>query len=222
MRIRRMRFDIWLCGLIALGIAWLVGKGVEAVAPATYDSYVEEHQVEDGEVGGIAGEDVFRAESVDDMLSHDRFTVLSHGIEYRNEGGGYYHSSYFQNLLLPSGERVAALINEDSVQQLGDDYYSSDKILPVGKVVYEDLSQDQTFLKQIGYSHKLTRTDFYVDMRGGGGTVSQDTYVGNYVPLFQIIAFIIVFPLAHAAGSKLGIFPQFFSFKKKENKSEWD
>ena len=79
MRIRRMRFDIWLCLLLA----YLVGTGASKLAQlavdSTYDSYVEEHTVAAGDVGGVAGDDVFRAQSIDDLLSHDTFTVVSPG-----------------------------------------------------------------------------------------------------------------------------------------------
>ena len=103
MRIHRMRFDIWLCLLLA----YLVGTGASkltALAVAsTYDSYVEAHTVAAGEIGGVAGDDVFRAQSVEDLLRHDTFTVVSPGIEYRNRGAGYYGNWYMQALTLPSG-----------------------------------------------------------------------------------------------------------------------
>ena len=109
MRIRRMRFDIWLCLLLA----YLVGTGASKLAQlavdSTYDSYVEEHTVAAGDVGGVAGDDVFRAQSIDDLLSHDTFTVVSPGIEYRNRGAGYYGNWYMQALTLPSGDRKSVV-----------------------------------------------------------------------------------------------------------------
>ena len=93
-----------------------VGKGVKFIADSTYADYEEAHTVADGDIGGIAGEDVFRAQSIADMLEHDTFTVISHGIQYRNEGGGFYGNGYMDMLRLPSGERVASRISgSDSV-----------------------------------------------------------------------------------------------------------
>ncbi len=32
---------------------------------------------------------LFRAENINDLLSHDTFTVVSEGIKYQNEGGDF-------------------------------------------------------------------------------------------------------------------------------------
>ncbi|MBD5536043.1 MAG: hypothetical protein HDQ99_10375 [Lachnospiraceae bacterium] len=219
MRVHRLRFDIWVCLALSVLIAMGSAKIVNLMTPKAYENYVEEHTVEDGEIGGIADESVFRAQSVEDLLSHDTFTVVSPGIEYMNRGAGYFGNYYLYALTLPSGERVAARYNMDSVQkENGDDsdLYSGDKILPVGQVVYEDLTESKYFLEQIEHSEPLSRTDFYVDMCGNGGKMSQETYSETPVMLAQILAVVICFPLLHMLGSKLGIFPRFFSFKKQE------
>lgn len=220
MRVHRMRFDIWLCLLLAFLAGSGIGKLVEMALPSAYESYVEEHTVADGEIGGVAGEDVFRAQSVDDLLSHDTFTVVSPGIEYRNRGGGYYGNWYMQALTLPSGELVAAVYNLDSVQIEGD-YYSGQATLPVGRVVYEDLSENETFLHQIEYIEPLSRHDFYVDMVGTGGKLSQEDYTQPKVQMVQLGVTVLLFPILHALGSTFGIFPYFFPPKKKKE-SEWD
>jgi len=194
---------------------------LETVLPKQYEDYSEEHKVADGDIGGVAGEDVVRAESIDDLLSNDTFTVVSPGIEYRNKGAGYYGSYYMQALTLPSGEKVAAIINEESVQRSGDSIYSGDSILPVGHIVYEDLTQSETFLKQIEYKEKLSRTDFYIDMIGNGGKLSQEDYSEVPTMMAQIITVIIAFPILHMLGAKFGIFPYFFPPKNKKE-SEWE
>ncbi len=215
---RHLPFDVWLCLALSCLVALAVGKGVKLIADSTYEGYEEEHTVAEGDIGGIAGEDVFRAQSIADMLEHDTFTVISHGIQYRNEGGGFYGSGYMDSLRLPSGERVAARINGESVQSQGTSIYDGDTILPVGCIVYEDLTQNPTFLDQIQYNDPLTRTDFYVDMMGGGAKLRQEDYSEVPVILSQIITVVILFPLLHALGARLGIFPYYFPPRKKEDK----
>lgn len=83
-----------------------------------------------------------------------------------NRGAGYHGGYYMHALTLPSGELVAARINGDKVQRTGETIYDGDSIMPVGKIVYEDLTQDTYFIGQIEHSEKLTRTDFYIDMVG--------------------------------------------------------
>ncbi len=222
MRRYRLRADIWLCLCVAFLIAWGTGKIADVVTENTYDRYVERHTVDAGDIGGAADDSVYQAQSVEDVLSHPTFTVVSPGIEYRNRGAGYYKSYYLYSLTLPSGEKVAAAITMDSVRTTEESIYSGLSILPVGKVVYEDLSQNQTFLNQIEFSEPLTRTDFYIDMRGIGGTMSMEAYQEPYRDVVQVITVLICFPLLHALGAKLGIFPYFFRFKKKQNVSEWD
>lgn len=224
MRVHRLRFDIWVCLALSVLVAMGAAKIVNLMIPKAYETYVEEHVVADGEIGGIADETVFRAQSVEDLLSHDTFTVISPNIEYMNRGAGYFGSYYLYALTLPSGERVAARYNMDSVQKEDGedaDIYTGDKILPVGQVVYEDLTKSKSFLEQIEHAEPLSRTDFYIDMCGNGGKMSQETYSEGPVILVQILSVVICFPLLHMLGSKLGIFPRFFSFKKQEA-SKWE
>lgn len=223
-RYTRMRFDIWLTLLIAFGIGIGAGKIAELFLPAMYESYVQEHTVAEGDIGSKAGEDVFRVQSVDDILSHDTFTIVSPGIEYRNKGAGYYDGVYTYAVTLPSGEVVAAQINMENVQQEGD-YYASDHTLPVGQVVWADLTQSEMFMSQISYGIPLSRTDFYVDMLGVGGVMSEEDYFKPRINTAQVVATVVCFPFLHALGAKLGLFPFFFAPRPKkgeENKSEWD
>ena len=223
MRAYHMRYDVLISMGAAFLASWGVGKGVDVVTAMTYSSYVQEHTVAENQVGGIAGDEIFRAESIDDLLSHDTFTIVSEGISYRNDGGGYYNNQYMQNVELASGERVAALIEISSVQNTGADIFSGDAILPVGQVVYEDLTPSENFMTQIQSGYKLDRTDFYVDMMGHGGAASLENYQEYKKIPYQAAAFIIVFPLFHALGSRLGVFPYFFEPReKKKKKSEWD
>lgn len=225
MRYTRMRFDIWLCLLLAFGVSVGAVKLAETLLEGAYESYEEEHRVADGDVGGRAGADMFRAQSVADVLSHDTFTIVSHGIEYRNKGAGYYDGIYTYAVTLPSGEVVAARINMENVQQEGD-YYTSDHTLPVGKVVFADLTESKMFMDQTSYGAPLSRTDFYVDMLGVGGKVTEEDYTQHRTGTVQIVTILVCFPLFHSIGAKLGLFPFFFAPRKKKGEekpqSEWD
>lgn len=201
-------------------------KITELVLPGMYKQYVEENTIGENEVGGPAGEDVFRAQSVADLLSHNTFTVVSPGIKYYNNGSAMYKGQVADELMLPSGEYVVALINGQNIQWTeGEDYFTSDHILPVGRVVFEDLTAEADFLEQIQGRGPLSRTDFYVDMRGTGGVRNQEDFSGSYTGTVQVITILVCFPFIHSLGAKLGIFPFFFTPRAKkgeESKSEWD
>lgn len=221
MRRRVLSFDAWVCLALAVLIAMGTGALAEKLATQHYAAVEEAHKPVDGQIGGKAGEEVFRAQSVEDLLNHDAFTVVSPGIEYRNRGAGYYGGRYFQALTLPSGELVAAWINGESVQSMGEDIFSGDNILPLGRVVWEDLTSSPTFLEQIEFKEPLSRTDFYVDMVGDTAVLAEDQAIGGPKVLVQVLTVVILFPLFHMLGSKLGIWSAYFVFRKKKP-SEWE
>lgn len=220
-RYSRLRYDLVICillgYLISLVPAYFVGKYYEN----KYSSYSEEHDVEDGEVGGKALDDTFHVTSVDEMLKHDKFTIDSKGIEYRNKGAGYYHGAYMYAVTLQSGEKIAARINMENVTTTSDSIYSGNSILPVGKVIHADLADDKYFLEQIEHNEKLSRTDFYIDMLGNAEKYSEEDYVAIPKIIVQVIFGILGFVIIHSIGSKFGLFPRFFKEKNKQ-KSEWD
>lgn len=220
-RYYRLRYDIYICLLLAFLLSYIPAYFVEKHYENQYSSYVEEHKVSKGEIGGKASESVVRVNSVKELLEHDTFTIVSEGIRYRNRGAGYYNGQYMYAVTLPSGELVAAKINMESVVNPSGDSFRGEAILPVGKVVKEDLTKDKTFLNQIEYKEKLSRTDFYIDMLGTGGKVGKEDYVETPKLMVQIITVILGFILFHSLGSKIGIFPRFLP-EKKEKKSEWD
>lgn len=221
MRSYHLRFDIWICLLIAFVISYIPAYFVEQIYENKYSDYVKEHTASSGDIGSKADDNVFRANSVEDLLKNEKFTIVSEGIKYRNEGAGYFEGKYMYAVRLKSGEKVAALINMESVTTTGDSIYSGDSILPVGRVVYKDLSSDESFLSQIEYREKLSRKDFYIDMAGISLKVSQDDYVEVPKGIVQFITLVVCFAIFHMLGSKLGIFPYFFAPKKKIE-SEWD
>lgn len=91
----------------------------------------------------------------------------------------------------------------------------------MGRVVFEDLSENETFMHQIEYKEPLSRHDFYVDMMGSGGKLSQEDYGQPVVLTVQLVVILLFFPIFHALGATFGIFPYFFPPKKKQE-SEWD
>lgn len=212
-----LRYDLLICILIGLGISFIPVKLLETVLPQVYEKHLEKHTVSEGDIGGVAPKDAFKAQNINDLLSHDTFTVVSPGMEYRNTGMGFYGDYCMYMLTLPSKETVAALINEDSVQRTDDDIFKGDSILPLGKIVYEDLSANPTFLNQIEAAEKLSRTDFYVDMRGNGWHYGQEDFFEFPILIARFLTIVISFPILHTIGSKIGIFPYFFEPKNKED-----
>lgn len=55
MRYTRMRFDIWLCLLLAYLAGMGTAKLTGLVVPSLYQRHVEQHTVADGDIGGKAG-----------------------------------------------------------------------------------------------------------------------------------------------------------------------
>lgn len=219
-----LRYDIWIC----LALGFLAGLGVEALVKSSRETAYEDHKVahvvESGEIGGLATTETFRAESIKDLETRDTFTVISPGIEYRNRGAGYYNGMYLYALTLPSGEIVAARINTENVTKVNpdDSYFTGDTILPVGQIIKADLEDHATFLHQIEFKEPLSRHDFYVDMVGDTAIASTEDFIEAPALFAQILTIIAVFAILHFIGSKIGLFPAFFTKKKPEPKSDWE
>ena len=223
-RYYHLRFDIWIC----LALGFLAGCGVEALAKsvrtASYEDYKADHVVASGEIGGPATAETFRAESIKDLETHDTFTVISPGIEYRNRGSGYYNGMPLHALTLPSGEIIAARINTENVTKVNesDSYYTGDTILPIGQLVEANLEDSETFLSQIEYKEPLSRHDIYIDMVGAGAIESPEYYIDDFALGLQILTTVAVFAILHFIGSKIGLFPAFFTKKQHAPKSDWE
>lgn len=221
-----LRYDIWIC----LAIAFVASLGVEAlvknIRSSQYEDHKAEHIVSSGEIGGTATDSTFRAENIADLESHDTFTVISPGIEYRNRGAGYYNGMYLYALTLPSGEIVAARINTENATKAdgSDSPYGGESILPMGRIIKADLTDHPTFLSQIEFKEPLSRHDFYIDMVGESAIESEESFIEVPALLLQLLTVIVVFALVHFAGSKIGLFPAFYTKKRAESekKSDWD
>ena len=207
MRLHRLRFDIWLCLLVAYLVSLGTGAAASALSAATYDGYAEVHSAAPGQAGSPAGPEVPRAQSIAELLELDTFTVLSQGIAYRNEGAGYFEGSYLYNLALPSGERVAARIHTESVQD-GENFASGQVVLPVGRVIWADLEEDPAFLRLSPGSHRLLRGH---GRRSGtlqsGGADGKSCYSGSIGYRSGLL------PTAPCPGLPQRDFPRFLSHR---------
>lgn len=212
--------DVYICVALSVLVALGTGKVAGYMAKSAYTNELKVHKAADGEIGGKADETIFRAQSVEDLLTHETFTIVSPGIQYRNEGAGYHEGHYLYNVELSSGERIAAWINSESVRQTGDTIYTGDSILPLGQVVWEDLSLDEDFLSQIEFHDALSRTDFYVDMVGDTAVLNEEQALETPVIVTQVLTVLVCYPLFHALGSALGLFPRHFLSQKKQRKTE--
>ena len=76
MRVHYLRFDIWVCLALSVLVAIGTGKLASHFLNKSYGEEVSKKCVDVGEVGGIADESVFRVERVDDLFTHDLFTVI--------------------------------------------------------------------------------------------------------------------------------------------------
>lgn len=224
MRIYRIRDDILFCLVIAFLASWGAGRLAGRAAALAYDSYAERHQIPDGEIGGRADEDFFQAQSVDDILSHERFTLVYDIMTLYDYGTGFYEDSPLYCLKLPSGEYVAASVYIDSAVKLEDfPILGGEYLLPVGTAVYADLAQDKDFMAQIESRQPLTGTDFYIDMSGNSPVKEEEDFTKPAVSAAQAITGVAAFSLFHMAGARLGVFPSFFMpGNGKKKKSEWE
>ena len=55
MRLHRLRFDIWLCLLVAYPVSLGTGAAASALSAATYDGYAEVHSAAPGQAGSPSG-----------------------------------------------------------------------------------------------------------------------------------------------------------------------
>lgn len=86
---RSLPYDAAICLCLAALIAWGVGILTGKVAESSWERQKEKLAPESGEVGGIAGKEVFRVETVEDMLSHDTFTIECPYHNFYNDGTGW-------------------------------------------------------------------------------------------------------------------------------------
>lgn len=217
MRMYKIRFDVLICIILSALVVLGTGKILPVFYSMIYDRYTQTHTVSDGEIGGKAGDDVYRVQNVEELLSHDTFTVQVEYGALLTADTAYFGDIYLLNIELPSGERVAACVNFDATQQNYEENYYT---MPVGRVVKTDLSEDAEFISGMKRSDTLSRTDFYLDMMGNGGSslVSEESYDEQYTIYIKAIAAVLSFIAFHVIGCKAGLFPRIIPVKKRKEK----
>lgn len=218
---RRIHKDQWICIMLGCLVSILTVAIAKRILIRTYPNYVINYTAAAGYVGGIANESVHQAQSVEDLLTYDIFTILLERIE----DSGYYRLE--SNLVipmyavaLPSGELVAVLFDPDSVWQSENNSSEGSNILLAGRVVFEDLEKDNTFLRQIEFNQPLSRRDFYVDMRGISDIGSLEDYMKYPIYIVRYLTIFISSIIFHIIGDKFGIFP-YPLFPKLTEKKFW-
>ncbi len=198
--------------VISALIAVLVAHMVPGMVNSYYDK-VEGQHVND--VGLKATDETVQANSIDDILNNDTFSiVVSDPDEYKFDGSAYWEDedpSEIYNVKLTSGERVAVRMQAEYLKKTGDGY-----LLNIGKIKKFDLTAEPEILDELQEEYALDRTDFYIDLRTNieeGSKYSEATrqkmidLVQSFTAIFVCA---ILWILLHVITVKIGIAPKLF------------
>ena len=198
--------------VISALIAVLVAHMVPGMVNSYYDK-VEGQHVND--VGLKATDETVKANSIDDILNNDTFSiVVSDPDEYKFDGSAYWEDedpSEIYNVKLASGERVAVRMQAEYLKKTGDGY-----LLNIGKIKKFDLTSEPEILDELQEEYALDRTDFYVDLRTNieeGSKYSEATrqkMIDLVQPFTAIFVCAILWILLHVITVKIGIAPKLF------------
>ena len=198
--------------VISALIAVLVAHMVPGMVNSYYDK-VEGQHVND--VGLKATDETVKANSIDDILNNDTFSiVVSDPDEYKFDGSAYWKDedpSEIYNVKLASGERVAVRMQAEYLKKTGDGY-----LLNIGKIEKFDLTAEPEILDELQEEYALDRTDFYVDLRTNieeGSKYSEATrqkMIDLVQPFTAIFVCAILWILLHVITVKIGIAPKLF------------
>ena len=198
--------------VISALIAVLVAHMVPGMVNSYYDK-VEGQHVND--VGLKATDDTVKANSIDDILNNDTFSiVVSDPDEYKFDGSAYWEDedpSEIYNVKLTSGERVAVRMQAEYLKKTGDGY-----LLNIGKIKKFDLTAEPEILDELQEEYALDRTDFYIDLRTNieeGSKYSEATrqkMIDLVQPFTAIFVCAILWILLHVITVKIGIAPKLF------------
>ena len=198
--------------VISALIAVLVAHMVPGMVNSYYDK-VEGQHVND--VGLKATDETVQANSIDDILNNDTFSiVVSDPDEYKFDGSAYWKDedpSEIYNVKLTSGERVAVRMQAEYLKKTGDGY-----LLNIGKIEKFDLTAEPEILDELQEEYALDRTDFYVDLRTNieeGSKYSEATrqkMIDLVQPFTAIFVCAILWILLHVITVKIGIAPKLF------------
>ena len=198
--------------VISALIAVLVAHMVPGMVNSYYDK-VEGQHVND--VGLKATDETVKANSIDDILNNDTFSiVVSDPDEYKFDGSAYWKDedpSEIYNVKLASGERVAVRMQAEYLKKTGDGY-----LLNIGKIEKFDLTAEPEILDELQEEYALDRTDFYVDLRTNieeGSKYSEATrqkMIDLVQPFTAIFVCAALWILLHVITVKIGIAPKLF------------
>ena len=198
--------------VISALIAVLVAHMVPGMVNSYYDK-VEGQHVND--VGLKATDETVKANSIDDILNNDTFSiVVSDPDEYKFDGSAYWEDedpSEIYNVKLTSGERVAVRMQAEYLKKTGDGY-----LLNIGKIKKFDLTSEPEILDELQEEYALDRTDFYIDLRTNieeGSKYSEATrqkMIDLVQPFTAIFVCAILWILLHVITVKIGIAPKLF------------
>lgn len=198
--------------VISALIAVLVAHMVPGMVNSYYDK-VEGQHVND--VGLKATDETVKANSIDDILNNDTFSiVVSDPDEYKFDGSAYWEDedpSEIYNVKLISGERVAVRMQAEYLKKTGDGY-----LLNIGKIKKFDLTAEPEILDELQEEYALDRTDFYIDLRTNieeGSKYSEATrqkMIDLVQPFTAIFVCAILWILLHVITVKIGIAPKLF------------
>ena len=198
--------------VISALIAVLVAHMVPGMVNSYYDK-VEGQHVND--VGLKATDETVQANSIDDILNNDTFSiVVSDPDEYKFDGSAYWEDedpSEIYNVKLTSGERVAVRMQAEYLKKTGDGY-----LLNIGKIKKFDLTAEPEILDELQEEYALDRTDFYIDLRTNieeGSKYSEATrqkMIDLVQPFTAIFVCAILWILLHVITVKIGIAPKLF------------
>ena len=198
--------------VISALIAVLVAHMVPGMVNSYYDK-VEGQHVND--VGLKATDETVKANSIDDILNNDTFSiVVSDPDEYKFDGSAYWEDedpSEIYNVKLTSGERVAVRMQAEYLKKTGDGY-----LLNIGKIKKFDLTAEPEILDELQEEYALDRTDFYIDLRTNieeGSKYSEATrqkMIDLVQPFTAIFVCAALWILLHVITVKIGIAPKLF------------
>ena len=198
--------------VISALIAVLVAHMVPGMVNSYYDK-VEGQHVND--VGLKATDETVKANSIDDILNNDTFSiVVSDPDEYKFDGSAYWKDedpSEIYNVKLASGERVAVRMQAEYLKKTGDGY-----LLNIGKIKKFDLTAEPEILDELQEEYALDRTDFYIDLRTNieeGSKYSEATrqkMIDLVQPFTAIFVCAALWILLHVITVKIGIAPKLF------------
>lgn len=204
--------DLAIEFVISALIAILVARAVPGIVNSYYDNVESEHV---NDVGWEANDQTVPANSIEDILNNDTFSiVVSDPDEYKFDGSAYWKDedpSEIYNVKLASGERVAVRMQAEYLKKTGDGY-----LLNIGKIKKFDLTAEPEILDELQEDYTLDRTDFYVDLRTDieeGSKYSEATrqkMIDLIQPFTAIFVCAILWILLHVITVKIGIAPKLF------------